>query len=283
MAAIHEEFDEAKKLATTEKKLSGRIEKIVLYGSHARGDWVEDRANGFMSDYDLLIIVNQIKLTDSTAPWRERVEDRFLREDLRREADGSMRPPVSIIVHTMHEMNTNLALGRYFFCDVFEEGILLYERKGSKPFAKPGPVDAEAALAEAKEAFELWFGKAESALKGAKFYLEEEEWRDSSFLFHQTVERLYTCVSLVFTLYSPATHNIGKLRSRCEQYDARLIEVWPRSTRKENSYFNKLKEAYVKSRYAKHWEISAEELDWLSARVKHLQAVVKTVCEDKLG
>ncbi|MEE8098988.1 MAG: nucleotidyltransferase, partial [Hyphomicrobium sp.] len=36
------EFDDMLKLATQPEKKRGRILKIILYGSYARGDWVED-------------------------------------------------------------------------------------------------------------------------------------------------------------------------------------------------------------------------------------------------
>lgn len=35
---------------------AGPVEMIVLFGSHARGDWVQDRETGYESDYDLLVI-----------------------------------------------------------------------------------------------------------------------------------------------------------------------------------------------------------------------------------
>jgi uncharacterized protein len=46
--------------------------------------------------------------------------------------------------------------------------------------------------------------------------------------------------------------------------------------------FEKLKEAYVKARYAKHYRISEEELDWLGARVEELARVVKAICLERI-
>ena len=45
---------------------AGRILKVILYGSYARGGWVDEphTAKGYQSDYDLLIIVNDKRLTD---------------------------------------------------------------------------------------------------------------------------------------------------------------------------------------------------------------------------
>ena len=46
--------------------------------------------------------------------------------------------------------------------------------------------------------------------------------------------------------------------------------------------FEKLKVAYVKARYSKHYRISAEELGWLSACVEELGRVVQAICEERI-
>ena len=67
---IFEEFGAAHENATARRK-RGRILKVILYGSHARGGWVDEphTAKGYVSDFDLLIIVNQKELTDRAAYW----------------------------------------------------------------------------------------------------------------------------------------------------------------------------------------------------------------------
>ena len=77
---IFEEFGDANAAATGKRKL-GRIQKIILFGSYARGGWVDEphTAKGYQSDYDLLIIVNQDELTDRATYWY-RVEERLIRE-----------------------------------------------------------------------------------------------------------------------------------------------------------------------------------------------------------
>jgi hypothetical protein len=46
--------------------------------------------------------------------------------------------------------------------------------------------------------------------------------------------------------------------------------------------FEKLKEAYVKARYSRHYRISAEELAWLGTCVEELGRVVQTICEERI-
>lgn len=47
--------------------------------------------------------------------------------------------------------------------------------------------------------------------------------------------------------------------------------------------FQKLKEAYTKARYSKHYRINEEELNWLGARVEELGRVVHQVCTAKIA
>lgn len=102
-------------------------------------------------------------------------------------------------------------------------------------------------------------------------------------MLHQAAERLYHCVLLVTTFYTPHVHNLSFLRTQAERLDYRLFNVWPRDTRAERAMFEKLKDAYVKARYSKHYAISAEELAWLGAQVEELGRVVHTVCSEKIA
>src|SRR3546814_2182459 len=77
---------------------------------------------------------------------------------------------------------------------------------------------------------------------------------------HQATERYYHCALLVCTFYSPHIHNLAFLRTQAEKIDRRLIEVWPREVKADRSRFEKLKEAYIKARYSKHYRISEDEL-----------------------
>ena len=77
-------------------------------------------------------------------------------------------------------------------------------------------------------------------------------------------------------------HNLGFLRTQAERLDRRLTYVWPTDTRKERAMFEKLKDAYVKARYSKHYRISDEELAWLGERVEELGRVVQEVCLERI-
>ena len=46
--------------------------------------------------------------------------------------------------------------------------------------------------------------------------------------------------------------------------------------------FEKLKDAYVKARYSKHYRITAEELAWLGGCVEELGRAVQEICAKRI-
>jgi len=276
---LFEEFGDATAIATSDWKKQARILKVILYGSYARGGWVDEphTAKGYQSDFDLLIIVNHERLTDRVEFWAT-AEERLNRELA---ITKTLRTPVNFIVHTLQEVNDGLAHGRYFFMDVARDGIALYQSDNTE-LPEPKPKTPKQALAMAREYFEEWLPGAMSRFKLARYAMAEGLNKDAAFDLHQTAERLYHCVLLVCTFYTPHVHNLGFLRTQAERIDARLIDAWPRDGRGDRSRFEKLKEAYVKARYSKHYRISTEELAWLSERVEMLSEAVQVICEERI-
>ena len=246
---IFEEFDDAFALARHDWKKAGRILKVILYGSYARGTWVDEphTAKGYQSDYDLLVIVNDKLLVDRIKYW-SKLDDRLMREY---GVTGTIKTPVNFIVHTLQEVNDGLAHGRYFFMDVKEDGVALYQSDDTD-LHTPKPKTLEQALAMAQEYFDEWMPSAEQFLIQGNEATKRGWNKKAAFELHQAAERLYHCVLLVCTFYTPHNHNLAFLRTQAERIDPRLTYVWPRETKRDRARFEKLKEAYVKARYSKH-------------------------------
>lgn len=276
---LFEEFGQATENATGRRK-GARILKIILFGSHARGDWVDAplSANQYKSDYDILVIVSQKELADRAAYWAK-AEERLIRAYT---IEKTLRTPVNFIVHSLHEVNDGLAHGRVFFMELAKDGVALYEADG-RELATPKPKTPEQALAAAKEYFEDWLTSSLDFYDQAKHAMGKGRGKIAAFELHQATERLYSCVLLTLTFYTPYNHNIAFLRSLAEGHDSRLYGIWPETNRTERAMFQKLKEAYTKARYSKHYKISEEELAWLGERVEELGRVVHQVCTDKIA
>lgn len=272
------EFAEATARANQPWKKNGRILKVILFGSYARDDWVDEPENGYQSDYDLLIIVSHPDLTDVADYWYV-AEDKILR-------DTAIARPVNIIVHTLQEVNQALSRGEYFWVDIARDGIVLYELPGSA-LATPQPLTAADAYEMAGKYLTEWLPSTDRALATAKEQalkgIDDLGWRkEAAFSLHQATERAYICFLLVRTLYFPRSHNIKFLRSLAEDSEARLIEAWPRATRIDRRRFELLKRAYVEARYSASYEIGNDDLDALAESIRTLRDMIEAVSLERI-
>jgi predicted nucleotidyltransferase/HEPN domain-containing protein len=275
---VREGFARAIKFRSQPRFRLGKLLKIILFGSYARGDWVEDPVGRYFSDYDLLVVVDHEDLTDVPEFWLK-TEDQLL--DML--AQGTrMRTPVSLVYHSLEDVNEKLRLGRYFFSDILRDGIVLFEEPDHS-FVEPKPLSASDALTETQDAFEQWFGSAESFLRGYTHAIADGDLNKAAFDLHQAVERLYQCLFLVRTLYMPKTHNINRLRSLAEDMEPRLKQVWPSAIKEERQAYARLREAYIKARYSREYRITMDQLIWLGSRATLLKSIVEAACSERLN
>ena len=268
-----EEFDTATARSTTAHKRNGKVYKVILFGSYARDDWVDEPENGYQSDYDLLIVVSHADLTDVADYWHV-AEDRILR-------DSAIARPVNIIVHSLDEVNQALTRGEYFWVDIARDGIAIYDLP-CHSLATPMPLTAADAYRMAQGYFDQWFESAERYLATGISHTEKGWHKEAAFELHQATERLYICFLLVQTLYFPRSHNIKFLRSLAEDKDPRLVDAWPRETRLDRRRFELLKRAYVEARYSASYAITTDDLEALAAAIGRLREIVAKLCNERL-
>lgn len=142
------EFEAAVSGGSATHRREGQILKVILFGSYARGDWVDDPEGGYVSDYDLLVVVNNEKLTDVLDYWAK-ADEHLLREY---QITHRLSAPANFIVHSLEDVNKRLRHGRYFFTDIVRDGVLLHEASGH-PFERPKKLEPAEALAEAEGIF----------------------------------------------------------------------------------------------------------------------------------
>lgn len=275
---LMDEFEQAIGRATQPSRRNGKIYKIILFGSYARDDWVDEPANGYQSDFDLLIVVSHRDLTEIADYWYV-AEDKILR-------DSAIGRPINIIVHSIDEVNQALKRGEYFWVDIVRDGIAIYELPQHE-LAAPMPASAQDALQMADAHFHTQLGAIGRWLTLVDVSLAEQktdpEWsKTAAFNLHQAAETAYACFLLVRTLYFPRSHNIKFLRSLAEDNEPRLIGAWPRATKLDRRRFELLKRAYVEARYSANYAISREDLDALTGCVRRLRDLVEAVSRERL-
>ncbi len=142
-------------------------EMIVLYCSHARGDFKNGRIVDFggsrvqrRSDYDILVVVDR--------PGEEREIDKFYKGfarpkriggsevKIRRALRGSDLP-VQVIVEQIEEINRRLEDRQYFYSDIKREGIVLCDTGRCRLADPPDKISPAVRRQYAEDEFEGWY------------------------------------------------------------------------------------------------------------------------------
>jgi HEPN domain-containing protein/predicted nucleotidyltransferase len=255
-----------------------QAEMIILFGSYARGDAVEDvtveghTTYEYSSDFDILVIVKSKALADNLDLWYE-LEDEA--------GKLPVQTPVKIIAHEINFVNGKLRKGQYFFSDIKAEGIILYDSKNCK-LAEPKELTPQERLGQAKADFKQWFNSANEFYRTYELVLKEGFYKKAAFMLHQTAECLYGTVLLVYTNYKPKTHDLDTLRRLAANHDPAFFTAFPLRTKQERDRFDKLRQAYVGARYHEDYKITPRELKYLARCVELLRDQTQTSCEAKM-
>jgi HEPN domain-containing protein/predicted nucleotidyltransferase len=252
---------------------SAPIEMLILFGSYARGDWVEDLPNGYFSDFDFMIVVASEELASNESLWGG-VSDRA-------RAIGG-RVPVTLLVHDIKQVNQEIRSGQYFFSDVVSEGVLLHDSRHYQLAKARAQTPAER-LEFARRNFSYWFTSASEFWRGAGYYAARGLGPHAAFSLHQAAERYFHAVLLVFTGYKPKSHDLEALAKQTAPLHAELEDALPRVQLEDQRLFSLLKRAYIEARYSKSYVVTSDELATLRDRVLDLARRVKRACSDRLA
>ena len=259
-----------------------KIEMIILFGSYARGDFVEkdvvQEGNAlfeYRSDFDLLVVT------------RKPVQEKNMRlsraiSDVVRK-DDTLLTPVSVLVEDIYHINARLAENRYFYLDIKKEWIVLFD-SGKCVLWEAEDLSFEEKIALQKEDFSVRFEWWKEFFAWYENFVAREYWNGAAFMLHQSTERFMTAYLLVKTSYKPKTHDLQilyeQLQSLHEGFAWWFDLTWWSDT--ETKHFDLLKKAYVDARYSRDYVISKDELLFLAEKVLQLESLIKTLCEEEI-
>lgn len=278
----HLPFNKQEELATIRElilKYVPQTEMIILFGSYARGDYVDrhyTKMHGatyeYSSDFDILVVTRR-KVEDINSCWRS------IRAILDKKP---LLTKPTMISHDINFINERIRYQYYFFTDIIEEGIILHD-SGKYELATPEDLTPQKRLEKAQDYLEYWMKKADNCTLGANLFLDRKINDKAAFELHQATENYYAALSLVFTDYKPKTHELADLRKRAININEALQSVFPLKTKEEERLFDLLCKAYVDARYNKDYKITEEELKYLAERVALLKKLVAQLCEAEIA
>lgn len=261
-----------------------QTEMIILFGSYARNNYVVydekyefGKIQFYVSDYDILVVTSGV--SDGVAiKALSNIEDLYYD----RAKDPDRQPPVQFISEDMKKLNKYLDESRYFYTQIKQEGVILYD-SGKFKLARRRKLSFDEIKQQAQEYFNDKFNYANDFYEGAKFYYEKEKYKLASFNLHQTCENYIYAIRLVNTLENPKQHNLTKLLNSVKKYSNEFIKVFPQHTPEEKRLFELIKAAYVNGRYDPDFVVTKEDIDALVPKVELLRDITKRICEAKIG
>jgi len=276
-------------LRVTSKKLA----KIIVFGSYARGDWVEDvyrkdgRLESYQSDLDVILIFK--KGTDAgykSHKIEKNIEillDKYIYSDYEGYDLVPGRPEVNFLYESINSFNKQLKLGRYIFTDIYREGVIVYE-DGDFELTKPTILPWSKIQDIAQFDYDYWLPNGKEFIIDCKNCIERKIYPKAAFELHQATESFYNAILLVFEGYKPKIHELAKLRRRCKRYSKDVVKkVFSGESEEQREAFKLLCEAYIGGRYDRNYKITSEQLHYLIEEVEKLQAIAEKICLERLS
>jgi len=260
-----------------------QAEYIILYGSYARGNYVRRRVRiedgGIptvkISDYDIYVVTSDFN-SKKAETVLDNIEDIFFSGK-----DFDRDTPVQFITDDIKALNKYLEEGRYFYTQIKQEGIVLYN-SGKYKLSRRRKLNFAEIKEQAQEYFDEKFEKGNFFFDDAVTNKGRERFQMSSFYLHQACENYYYAIRLTFTLRNNKQHNLSKLSSSVRRYADDLGTVFPQNTPEEKRLFVLLKAAYVEARYNPYFVVTKEDIDTLIPKVELLRDITKRICEAKI-
>jgi predicted nucleotidyltransferase/HEPN domain-containing protein len=254
-------------------RAEAEVEMIILFGSFARGDAVEDPVGGYFSDLDVLVIVKMPGMVDKLDVWST-IEGRA--HPITEPASLSLR------VHDIKDVNEQLQKGYYFFSDIKKEGISIHDSGQFHLAEANDPTPAERKTLAQTWLVE-WFHSAVHCYETHERGVSKDRYKEAAVLLHQATERFYRCALLVLTAYEPRVHSLDDLGRRTGDLHPALRNVFPRGTPEDDRRFQILEHAYVDVRHDPKLAITHEDLKAIAVHVRELACRVEMVCRERIA
>ncbi len=273
---------QAELMLVTEKinDIVPQAEMIFLFGSYARGDWVDGphvQGRGRLtirkrSDYDIAVVTHFAYTARDTALW-DKVKAELAKMDL--------STIVRILPREFEFVNFKLRQGQYFFTEICQQGIVLYD-SGEVELSDRKELNPAETKQHAQEYLDDVFHSAEVFYCHYENALKINEYKSAAFQLHQAAEHASKAVLLIFGGECPQEHHLDILGDLAIDYCPELKGILPRATDKEKELFELLDYAYIGARYDMHYKITKEQLEQLAPCVQKLHEVTERICKEKI-
>jgi uncharacterized protein len=195
------------------------------------------------------------------------------------EKDHEIEGHFNIIIEDVHHVNKMLEESRYFYIDIKNEGILLYDSE-KYTLSEAKNIDEKRRKEIQEEDFEMWMKDANVFFGHYKFDFKNKDYRIGAFSLHQTTEKVMTAYLLVKTGYKPKTHDLEIIYRKVKEESNLFDPFFDFADEKDNHHFELLRKAYIEARYSKTYKITREELLYIESKIPPMIDLVNKLCTE---
>ncbi len=256
------------------------VHMVILFGSYARGDWKDgphEQGRGRLiihkrSDYDILVITANESTALDVSLW-DKVKEKLDKNDL--------STHVRIIVRDIDFVNFKLRQGQYFFTEIINDGIMLYN-SGEFELSKRKKLNPADKKQIAQDTLDDVFHRAKEFYIDFDNAFKRRSYKNAAFHLNQAAEHSYKTVLLIFGGECPQEHHLDILCARAADYCPQLKGILPHQTDEQLKLFELLDYAYIGARYDREYKITKEQLEQLAPCVRKLHEVTERICKEKI-
>ncbi|WP_257658566.1 hypothetical protein [Parapedobacter lycopersici] len=251
-------------------------EKIICFGSVShqtvRKSCFADEvhASSAVSSYHLLVVPAEPQAVSHAV--------------LQRQVEDALKPDaeVTVLVHTMDEVNAALREGSTFFTTVYRKGTLLYDL-GTIPFHPGGEGQPIVTRISRREHFwNKWHGLANGFLLGADFYATNGLFHLSVYMLHQAIQHAYCGTLRVMVGYRTNAQHLNRLQRLMETMVPHLSLAFPRKAGEDAQLYELLSKGFGDARYKETFEASPQQVTALTELVTRIVGAADTHCRGRI-
>jgi len=275
--------DLGKLLKVLRDKAPAKLMMAWLYGSYARGDYINRRnvypdglVTEYHSDLDILLVIDQ----EGQGQYKRRRHKDKLRKTIKESADTKTK--LHIVFVEMRVFDRALEEGHYFYEEVLKEGRLLFDRGHPLPPQK-GEHSPKLRRRKSKAWFMKFYPLVVGFKRGVEFYYQISDDRLTMLNLHQMSEHLFHVLDLVFTDYKMRSHDLNELLEECGAFFPELVPAMRPEIPIEIKQWGLLQEAYVNARYDEDWFVEHADVEALIEKIARLQDMIYHAAVEKIS
>jgi len=229
-------------------------------------------SSNLLNSYFLLLVPSHL----------ERCNDVLIQQRL----EEQLKPiaSVTILIHRMDEFNTALQNGSTFFKSVYKKGIVLYDRN-EEPFVPPGDgAPIRNRITKREQLWQKWHQLATDFLKGANFFIAEENNELAVFMLHQGLQHCYSAMIRVLTGYRTNSNNLRRLIKLIDLALPDSSFVVPnKSTPEDLRLMSIILKGYGDARYSDGFIVTKQDVSLIFGKVSVIIDNANKVCLQRIN